>query len=338
MPAGFQPQSATFVSPTMGWAFGWAPCSAPTCAAVLRTVNAGQSWVGIPAPLVNPVGNSGQAYRIRFANTRDGWVWGPTVWATHDGGAHWHRVTIAPGSTQVSDLEAAGGSVYAYVITQTSTQNVGRLYRAAVGSDAWAPVSAVPALANHIGKITLSGTHVWVLADGPSPGYFTSPDGVHWTTRQLPCGATQGSAGGALAAANVHDLILVCTGLPGAGQQGKTVYLSTNGGVSFVVQAAGSVPLGGLLVGVAAASPSTYVISVASGGSYLYGSFNGARTWSTILGFGDGGLGLHDLGFTTSTQGFTIHGSPWYAVHARAPAAVMYLTRNGGHTWAPVRF
>jgi len=102
----------------------------------------------------------------------------------------------------------------------------------------------------------------------------------------------------------------------------------TNGGASYVRVA--NPPLSGDLEAVTA-SPTSVSMAVASGGTSLYASFDDGRTWITTLGFGDGGLGLSELGFTTATQGVAIHGQIAYPQSLQ-----LLMTRDGGHVWNPV--
>ena len=51
---------------------------------------------------------------VRFADPADGWVFGPDLWSSHNGGTSWTRVNLGAGA-QVEALEAAGGTVDAVV-------------------------------------------------------------------------------------------------------------------------------------------------------------------------------------------------------------------------------
>src|SRR5919197_966364 len=76
------------------------------------------------------------AQRVRFANLNDGWVFGPGLWSTHDGGVRWARVSL-PGASgaQVSSLEASAGSVHAALLDGPKL----RIESSPVGSEAWQP-------------------------------------------------------------------------------------------------------------------------------------------------------------------------------------------------------
>jgi len=100
----------------------------------------GARWHFRKAPAVrffNDAGASrGQVSRVSsvvFASRRDGWLYGPGLWSTRDGGARWHRLSLGGG---IDAMAASAGTVYAVV----SPHGGGReeLYRSSAGKDAWA--------------------------------------------------------------------------------------------------------------------------------------------------------------------------------------------------------
>ena len=100
LPPNFQPYSVTWDSLTTGWIMGRRehPATAALsripaiCTSVARTDDGGQTWHGLPAP---PVGGPMAATGVtgmRFLNGKNGWAFGPELWATDDGGDNWHPV------------------------------------------------------------------------------------------------------------------------------------------------------------------------------------------------------------------------------------------------------
>jgi photosystem II stability/assembly factor-like uncharacterized protein len=73
---------------------------------------------------------------------------------------------------------------------------------------------------------------------------------------------------------------------------------------------------------VAPGRPGTVVVADTSG---LVGTFDGGRTWTTQ--YADYQFSF--VGFTTATQGVAV---------AWKPFEELLMTRDGGHTWAPVGF
>lgn len=332
VPAGFQAQSVTFVSASEGFVLGAAGCSAGTCSAVLRTRDAGHSWVGIPAPAMKVGADSGQASQIRFADPADGWIDGHGVlFATHDGGATWQSLS-SPGSGTIESLAAAGGYAYALVISGNGANPApASVYRTPVAGDSWAlmPGSAVSGAVS--GSLVVQGASAWeVVQPAGAKAVLKALASGQWVGRPLPC---QGPSGQALAATDATHMAVVCANGAAAGQQPKLVYTSADGGQTWA--AAGSAPDGGDTLGVAMASTSTIVIAAASGASYLYASFNAGRTWSTVdQDTAGGGLPWSDLGFTTPLQGVVIEGQ----VGVSGTASRLFATHDGGHSWAPVSF
>ena len=147
VPQGFVPESFTAISPARWWVLGRAPCGSRDCPAIVTTSDGGATFRSRPAP-GGPFGpglNSPPAAgNIRFANSSDGWVFGPALYATHDGGRRWTAIPV-PG--QVTALEPGVGETFAVITpplppcartgTCTSSTPAARLWRARPGSDHW---------------------------------------------------------------------------------------------------------------------------------------------------------------------------------------------------------
>ena len=158
---------------------------------------------------------------------------------------------------------------------------------------------------------------------------------LQWTSP--PCARANGTA--ALAASSTSAVVAICAegtwGPPGNLPAGATfpstwVFTSSDGGNSF--QPVGPLPAGVSPASVASPAPSTIVgASLQPNGTgtsgALWASFNGGRTWQTVLG-APSVVGWSDLGFTTLTQGVVIG--------MTQSGSTLYMTRNGGQTWSPV--
>jgi hypothetical protein len=75
---------------------GTAPCKHAPCTSIVRTLDRGVSWRGLPAPVVplgEPYTSTGLAvWGIRFATPEHGFVFGNGLRVTTDGGEHWSAV------------------------------------------------------------------------------------------------------------------------------------------------------------------------------------------------------------------------------------------------------
>lgn len=351
VPAGFQAVSVTFASPDLGWVLGTAQCSAPPCTSVLRTSDGGQTWVSIPAPRT-PVLGAGLATEtpvgsgvsgLRFADPSDGWAFGPDLWATHDGGATWHRVTI-PGmaSAQVVALEASGGFAHAvlYDIAGTSGPSV-RVASSSVSGDVWTTsplkveLGAGPVPGS---QLVLAGASGWLLqVDRTVVGGARLVNGA-WVAWTPPCASVVGPA--VLAASSPTELDAACDVGLWSTPKGEHLYVSHDGGKTFA-ETGTPVPLDQTAE---IASPSAGVVFVAgttSQGSAIIGSFDGGQTWQTTLEVAQSAgqdAGFTYLGFTTSTQGVAITESGAGTSNGLQQVGTLLMTRDGGRTWTKVSF
>ncbi len=100
---------------------------------------------------------------LRFADSRDGWAFGPGLQSTHDGGGHWRAVRLPGARPSVEDLATACGVTDAVVAQRGGA---GRLYNTAVEADRWRPVLSLPAGQRSSDQIVLHGRAGWVLSAG----------------------------------------------------------------------------------------------------------------------------------------------------------------------------
>src|ERR1700733_2855889 len=112
-PAGFEANSASFVTAQAGYVLGVRDCGLLPCQALLETTaNGGATWTKVTAPnvqLVPPFSATPATAvsTVRFANKNDGWLFNPGLWQTTDGGQKWQKVGL-PGD--VAALAVSGGA------------------------------------------------------------------------------------------------------------------------------------------------------------------------------------------------------------------------------------
>ena len=235
VPAGFSAVSVTFVSPNDGFVLGSAPCATPSCTVILRTTDTGKTWhrIGAPPVAVPSDAAPGTAHRIRFATARDGWVFGPDLWSTHDGGDHWTRQQT---DGDVEDLEASTGNAHMVVLVSTTNGATYRISSTPIASDEWtqSPTTLQKGAAPFGGaQIVLHGQSGWILISERTVQGGARLTDSGWVTWKPPCTETFGSA--VLMAPTSTQLAAVCLeGVWGGNlPQGTGLYLSDDAGTSF---------------------------------------------------------------------------------------------------------
>jgi photosystem II stability/assembly factor-like uncharacterized protein len=355
VPAGYRAQSATFVSAHQGWVLGTAPCATAPCTSIVRTNDDGATWAGIPAPtdgLENPESGStipSGVSEIRFADNLNGWVFGPDLWSTHDGGGVWSHITSGPGASRVVDLESSGGFVYV-VTEQCSAQAStcpGQLWRSTNATDAFQSVATfnVAAEEGDAGSILAvhdtTGYLVTAATTGAigTPALLVTANGTTWSPEPNPCPAQLDAI--SLAPVDTVRAAILCSGQGAAGSSTKAVLATSDGGRTWVAEGSAP-PMGGDGGALSAATVATLAIATSSGATEIYRSTNGGATWTTPLSLDDGGEGWGDFGFTDSTHGFAIHAPIGrYQTGTGAPSVdtgTMYITSDAGATWSAVAF
>jgi hypothetical protein len=346
-PANFRPTSVTFIGPYTGAIIGQAGteghCASSYCTSLEGTTDYGQTWFGVSAPHAGaPQGASGVG-QLRFLNEQSGWAFGPQVWVTHDGGAHWQQEQT--GGMRVTDLETADRRAFALFARCTgggpgfgADCTSFSLYNSAEGSNQWSLVPGptaglAPAAAGQpaSASLLLAGDRGYLLA--PSGELLTgSLTGAAWTIAdaQAPCRpgppGPRGQPTGGLLAAGSGQLILVCTSATSqAGDsQAKLVWVSANGGSTWTKQ--GTVPLAGIATSAAAAQGNVVVLATDAG---IYLSSDGGTSWQLAqpspAGAAASEKGFSYVGMTTQSRGVAVPADP--DLHE------VFITTDGGTTW-----
>ena len=341
---GFLAQSASFVTVDVGFVLGVTSCSTGTCLSLMHTVDRGASWVSAsPPPTTLGATDTTGVSELHFADAVDGWAFGGSLWATHDGGQEWQAVDIGG---PVVAMASGAGVVYALVEPCASAPctDPGHLYRSPVAQNSWSEVPVVSGQFDR-GAVSLvaEGQTVFVLSAYPEPEILGSSDGVHFTALPVPCSAEPEQPGpfapASLAASDPDDLAVACLGGVAAGSQAKQLYISHDGGHSY--QRLPDPPLGGDGAELAMPAPTTVLLGAWSGATQVYRIAPPDSSWTTPLIFGDGGVGVTDLGFVDPAHGAVIHGNALTALPnlstANPPSGLgtLYLTGDGGAGWQP---
>jgi len=341
----------SWVSTGQGWALATRPCatgSAGTCAVLAHTTDGGARWQTLPTlPTIGAADcdDASCVGSVAFANPSVGYLYGPGLLMTSDGGLSWQ----AEHGLQVETLTIANGAVYRVAYGQSACPGPCQptLQEAAVGSSVWetlvgdldTPDRSASA------QIVSSGTTLLVAMYGDQAGPFSAQAVLYRSAdagdsfEQLsdPCSG-MGSAG------TEEDLIDL-TSAPGgffAGlcspRTGTGTFVATSNDEGSSWQRAGALP-GAQDQGwglVAAASSTTLVVATGSTSgagpdtARLLISTDAGRTWTTAASdaqeITSAGIPAW-LGFETSQVGRWI-GDPHN----------VWITKNGGEHWDRIAF
>jgi hypothetical protein len=352
VPGNFRPTSVTFVGPRTGWVIGQAltpgHCTSQFCTSVAVTRDAGKTWAGVPAPMAGPADGASGLSQIRFLNLKNGWAYGPQLYATHTAGQTWAQVDT--GGLRVTALETVGDRVFAVWASCTGdgpayAVNCTRftLYSASATGGTWAPVGAsttglTNGAASEAAQLVLTGSRGYLLAPGGE--LYSGPvDGSGPWTRvsslvaSCPVGPARGNGqptGALLGAVNTSDLLLACVSAssgtsPSVSTQQKFVYSSKNGGMSWAQMP--TAPAAGVAFGLAA-SPTESVMLATDQGIDLLPA--GEMSWRTadVRGGAPAG-GFRYIGMTTDEQGIALPADP--------SAGTVWFTFDGGQSWTASR-
>ena len=341
----------SWVSATEGWALATRPCGPAICTVIAHTTDGGRHWQRLPADAPAQLGTTVDCSHapcvtnLRFASRSVGYLYGPALYMTTDGGLSWH---LQPGPS-VEALSAAAGHVYRVAYDHTGCPGPcdPLLQDAEAGATTWHSLISHLDYPGRSGsaQIVASGSSLLVAMYGSQAGpvpaeatlYRSTDAGLSWQQRADPCSG-QGPGG-----PNQEQDLIDLANAPGgffAGLcsphtgSGVFVMSSTDYGASWHV--AGTLPAGTDLSILAAASPT--VLAVATGQMAGTGSLtaqlvistDGGQHWSTAATdnqqTGQASAPAW-LGFETSTVGRWI-GDP----HG------IWTTGDGGRHWVRLPF
>lgn len=274
--------SLSFLDASRGYALG-RRCAAGRCLAVLRrTTDGGANWLRIPgtAPSWPDVDDDphppGRVGSIAFADERNGWLFGESVWATHDGGHTWR--------------EAGGGYTYDVVPHGGFVWQVG--YEGCLSNPCGASVSRTPVTEDDTrydgydeerygaGRYQAAfaapdALHAYLLDTiGANPGVLslTSDGGDTWHDVPAPCDSARDRE---LAASSPAGLWALCVG----GDDREAVTVSTDGGTTWRTALLPG-PDGSLGTVVPLSADDAWLAD----GGRLAVTHDGGKTWATAAG------------------------------------------------------
>lgn len=338
VPARTKATSVTFVSSQTAFVLGSAPCAHRPCTVILRTLDRGGSWRGLPAPLERVSARYGNGlWGLRFADPLRGYAYGDGMWVTGDGGASWRRMP-APARLVVDFAAVRDRELVALTSTcgLASARCAGRLtlYHRPIAGGTWRRV-ATSGRFGFDDSIAVHANVVWALA---GERLLVSVDGGRsFHPRSQPCPPHRGSLPqpASITDDGAHTFLL-CIGQGFTGHTVKYVYRTNGTGSAWTL--VGMSPAAGDGGTLAAGSDRALIVATASAASWLYSSRDAGRHWRTALSYGDGGEGWGDLGFTTATDGVVIHGPGVTDGGGSSKPGQLLLTSDGGRTWRVTPF
>jgi hypothetical protein len=343
----FLPLSFTAISVTRWWVLGAVPCGARDCLAIRTTTDGGTTFRSLPAPpgtfWPTAPGAAPTVSSISFADAKDGWVWGPQLYATHDGGLHWTAIRL-PGA--VLELEPGLSTVYAAVFPATPCTTTGtctartpqpQLWRSQPSGDTW---SVDPAAGGVGGSLAVHGRSVWVV------NTIRTHDGPVLGTGLLH----SANAGRTFALEPQQVTGIICNYSPVSnsflwaycsGGHFMFPFVSSDGGAHFKAvgtQAALITPVGypngaELIAASAATAVAASSVPESKLGIPLIRTTDEGAHWKVVQAQPGSNGNWSLIGFTTPEVGYAF----WQNFGGRYETAQLWHTTNGGATWARVK-
>jgi hypothetical protein len=319
-----------------GWALISGACGHSRCPAVYETQNGGRAWRRLSSGPSSGCSDTGWCIdAVLFVTPRIGYLYGPALLMTTDGGQRWMHVS----RLQIESMAVSGSNVCRLVSQGTGCPGPCRplLQRSIPGSRTWTRVPGWRDVSEGFGEqFVASGRNLYTafyghIAGGEPSAHaaieMSHDSGRSWLVRGDPCGYAGGREEDALTvAANGSSLGILC--ISRSGQGPSFVAFSGNAGRTFTRSAA--LPLNGpaqLAVG------ADREIAVGNGGMVGSGKF----TYELALSTKDShnwriavrdpeplyrGAGPGSLQYTSSQRLWWV-GYPYHA----------WQSRDGGHMW-----
>ena len=334
-------QDWTWVNDEHGWALVRRACGETACVGLRETVDGGRTWTSLPAPdaldaevyadaQFGPVAACAARpclSSVRFATPDVGWLYGPALFQTLDGGQTWTRIP----AERVSDVEAAHG-----VAMRVTSHGTGcaagcnyRIDRMDLDTTRWerlaeAPVSINPSLLLQGADAYAVNIPNWAGA-GQTRLAVSGNAGATWTEIDDPCPSNRtGYRTGSASAAPEGVLAVLCVSITG---EEASIRISTDRGRTFGPRRA--VPRNS--VGpIAAASADTIAIGYSVGQkSGVIVTHDGGRTWRSAL-----------VARPASRTANLRPSIGWQDAHTGRVSfntKFIWTTRDGGDTWTEDR-
>ncbi len=325
----------SFVDTATVWLLA-AACTEGNCPVTLRvTHDGGSTWQKPAAPHAKtgffpsgPVEPSDlpEAGSIRFATALDGWIFGPSLYATRDGGQTWtdeQRLLL--------DLQPTDGVIWAI----EQKDNEPRILRSVDGGQTWPQVEQPPKPMDWPAPtlVGMDRNTAWLYTQNGEtlePKSFITRDGGN-SWQELPA-PTVGCPTYAASMSFDRHLWFVCGGSPATDMQDKRIYISSDDGSSWELGGDTAKPntQGG---GIGYIGSSKYFAAISASSAFM------ALARSTLMLTTDRGFHWRDaIPYEEANGGWDPAIGPVRFVDAKRGCMAagpnrLFCTANGGMTW-----
>jgi photosystem II stability/assembly factor-like uncharacterized protein len=257
---------------------------------VSHTSDGGVTWSAPVTVTTLAAASESQGVAVRFADSQHGWVSGPGLFATADGGQSWQQ---APVTGTVEPVAPAGGTAWALDYLCGNDQACApTLIESPVATERWAPAGSQPTLpAAPATLLRVSASSAFIVVASPravrARWFETQDGGATWRALTNPCG--QSDFADVPASLEGRTIWVACGVEPSAGTELKQVFVSSDGGGTWQLRAqtadlagpaVGTLTQGGYVSDLQVVSSTLGFMALSRGG--ILRSADGGRTWSQV--------------------------------------------------------
>jgi photosystem II stability/assembly factor-like uncharacterized protein len=273
-----------------GWAVGGRSLN-DTVLLASHTSDGGVTWSAPVTVTTLAAASESQGVAVRFADSQHGWVSGPGLFATADGGQSWQP---APVTGTVEPVAPAGGTAWALDYPCGNDQACApTLIESPVATERWAPAGSqptLPAAPATLLRVSAGSAFIFVAASlgaVQAPWFETQDGGATWRALTNPCG--QSDSADVPASLDGRTIWVACGVEPSAGTELKQVFVSSDGGSTWQLRAqtadlsgpaVGTLTQGGYVSDLQMASNTLGFMALSRGG--ILRSADRGRTWTQV--------------------------------------------------------